>query len=210
MEENLAILMADLSGYTALTEIHGSFTAADLIDKYLNIVNQSLVGDARLIDRTGDAIMIISKSPESLLATSLLLLKTACKEEYFLQLHGGIHFGKVLKRKESYFGSPINLTSRIMDIAKPGTFWCSVDFVNMLNDKSFTTLHSVGKQSFKNVSSEKEVFEIRHDHSTRFFIDPVCRMLILDNKKAIKHSESEDIYFCSVDCHDIYINKELT
>ena len=83
MEENLAILMADLSGYTALTEIHGSFTAADLIDKYLNIVNQSLVGDARLIDRTGDAIMIISKSPESLLATSLLLLKQHAKKNTF-------------------------------------------------------------------------------------------------------------------------------
>ncbi len=30
MERNVAILMADLSGYTALTETHGSVSAADL------------------------------------------------------------------------------------------------------------------------------------------------------------------------------------
>ena len=37
MEENIAVLMADLSGYTALTEIHGAVSAANLIDKYIEI-----------------------------------------------------------------------------------------------------------------------------------------------------------------------------
>lgn len=210
MEENLAILMSDLSGYTALTEVHGSFTAADLIDKYLKIVDDSLAGDARLIDRTGDAIMIVSTSPECILATSLQLLNKTHGEENFLQLHGGIHFGKVLKRNESYFGAPINLTSRIMNKAKPGTFLCSNDFVEVLTNKSFASFQSLGKQLFKNVRFEKEVFEIKHDHSSSFFVDPVCRMLILDQSKAIKHYKSEEIYFCSMECHDLYIKKELS
>jgi len=38
MEENIAILIADLSGYTALTETHGAASAADIIDKYIQIV----------------------------------------------------------------------------------------------------------------------------------------------------------------------------
>jgi len=37
MEENIAILMADLSGYTALTETHGLSLAADLIDRYVKL-----------------------------------------------------------------------------------------------------------------------------------------------------------------------------
>ena len=36
MEQNTAILIADLSGYTALTEAHGASTAANTIDKFLN------------------------------------------------------------------------------------------------------------------------------------------------------------------------------
>jgi class 3 adenylate cyclase len=35
MEEDIAILMADLSGYTALTETHGPHGAADIVEKYI-------------------------------------------------------------------------------------------------------------------------------------------------------------------------------
>src|SRR5262245_25347056 len=113
MEENIAVLMADLSGYTALTEIHGAVSAADLIDKYIEIVEGCLVGDCKLKERTGDAVMIVSASPDSLLATALMIMKYTSMEENFLQVHGGLHYGKVLRRNDSYFGSTINLTARI-------------------------------------------------------------------------------------------------
>jgi class 3 adenylate cyclase len=64
MEKTLAILMADLSGYTALTEAHGAISAADLIDRFLQIVKQSLVGSSRLHQRRGDEVMIVSESPD--------------------------------------------------------------------------------------------------------------------------------------------------
>ena len=136
MEKNTAILMADLSGYTALTETHGSVAAADLIDKYIGIVENCLVGDSKLHERTGDEIMIVSESPDFLLATALMIGKKTSDEENFLQVHGGLHYGKVLKRGNSYFGSAINLTSRIAAKANAGTYWCSEEYVNALSDKS--------------------------------------------------------------------------
>jgi adenylate cyclase len=72
MRKNIAILMADLSGYTDRTETHGSFAAADLIDKYIGIVENCLVGDSRLHQRTGAEIVIVSASPNYLLATALI------------------------------------------------------------------------------------------------------------------------------------------
>ncbi|KIC91658.1 hypothetical protein [Flavihumibacter sp. ZG627] len=48
MEKNIAIVMAALSGYTALTETHGSATAANLIDQFIQIVERCLVGDTRI------------------------------------------------------------------------------------------------------------------------------------------------------------------
>src|SRR5690348_14153285 len=103
MEEHIAILLADLSGYTALTEMHGASSAADLIDHYLEIVVDSLTGDSELKERTGDEVMIVSSSPDHLLATALQIIKRTANEHHFLQLHGGLHYGKVLKRKNSYF-----------------------------------------------------------------------------------------------------------
>lgn len=209
MEDNIAILMADLSGYTALTEAHGSASAADLIEKYLAIVEDCLVGDSRIHERTGDEVMIISTSPDSLMATSLMILKKTSGEENFLQVHGGLHVGKALKRNSSYFGSAINLTSRIAAKANAGTFLCTEEFVNSLSTRSLAALRSTGKHIFKNISDEKEIFEITYENSAPFFIDPVCRMLILETGKATKHPEGGDIFFCSQECLDIYMKKGI-
>lgn len=207
MEKNLAILMADLSGYTALTETHGSVAAADLIDKYIGIVENCLVGDSRLHERTGDEIMVVSDSPDCLLATALMIAKNTLNEENFLQVHGGLHYGKVLQRANSYFGSAINLTSRIAAKANAGTYWCSHEYVNALSDKSVCKLISKGNHLFKNISEEREVFELFIEDRGAFYIDPVCRMLILDPKTAIPHPHEGDQYFCSPGCLEIYTTK---
>ena len=204
MEKNVAILMADLSGYTALTETHGSATAADLIDKYIRIAKNCLVGDSKLHERTGDEIMFISDSPDSLLATALKLEANTANEENFLQVHGGLHFGKVLKRADSYFGSAINLVSRIAAKAVAGTFWCSDEFVNSITDKSACTFKSKGNHLFKNIGGEKEVFELGIEKTKMNYIDPVCRMLIVNPHKAIRHPEKDELYFCSSECLGLY------
>ena len=204
MEENIAILMADLAGYSALTETHGAASAADLIDKYIEIVEDSLVGDSYLKERTGDEVMIVSESPDFLLATAVMIMKNTTREENFLQVHGGLHYGSVLKRNNSYFGSTINLTARIAANASPGTFWCSRGFINALTDKSIFKLEPKGKYSFKNIMEEIEIAEVLNEPANAFIIDPVCRMLILDKTLAIQHPEKMDHFFCSQACLDIF------
>jgi class 3 adenylate cyclase len=187
MEKNIAILIADLSGYTALTETHGPVSAADLIDKYIQIAKDCMVGDSKLHQRTGDEIMVISESADCLLATALKLEANTINEENFLQVHGGLHFGKVLERADHFYGSAINLASRIAAGADAGSFCCSSDFVNALMDKSLCGFESKGSHLFKNISKEMEVFELRLEKNITKYIDPVCRMLILNHQNAIPH-----------------------
>lgn len=204
MEENLAILIADLSGYTALTETHGSASAADLIEKYINMAETCLVGDSKVQERVGDEIMIVSTSADSLLQTAVLIAQKAANEDQFLQVHGGLHFGKVLKRGQSYFGSAINLTARIASNAKAGTVCCSKEFVHALEDQSSYNMCFKGIQYFKNVREETEVFELDVKGKTIFHIDPVCRMLLLNIDKAIPHPSEKETYFCSIHCLEVY------
>lgn len=206
MEQNIAILMADLSGYTALTETHGPQMAADLIDKYLGIVKKCLVGDCHLHQRTGDEVMIVSPTTSDLLSTATLLLQHASNEHNFLQVHGGLHYGKILNRDNDYYGTTINLTSRIANKAKSGAFWCSKDFVTTLPDKYASIFQSQGHHSFKNLSSECELFEITFDNPKSFYVDPICRMLVHKEKAAVPHPTVNDIFFCSPDCRDIFIS----
>ena len=207
MEKSVAILMADLSGYTALTETHGAVSAADLIDKYIRIAENCLVGDSKLHQRTGDEMMFVSDSPDFLLATALKLAANIASEENFLQVHGGLHYGKLLKRAGSYFGSALNLAARITAKAGAGTFWCSDEFVNAITDKSVCTFKSKGNYLFKNISGEKEVFELSIEKTKTNYIDPVCRMLILNTQKAILHPKEDELYFCSSQCLNLYSRK---
>lgn len=204
MEQNIAILLADLSGYTALTETHGAVFAADLIDKYISIAERCLVDGTRVHERTGDEIMFISDCPDSLLATALKLeANTAC-EDNFLMVHGGLHLGKVLKRNGNYFGSAINMASRIAAKAVPGSFWCSDDFVSSVMDKSICKFMSKGKHAFKNFTEKKEVFELSIEIIKTNYIDPICRMLIVNHQNAVHHPNEDELFFCSSQCLKIY------
>ena len=196
--------MADLSGYTALTETHGAMSAADLIDRYIRIAENCLVGDSKLHQRTGDELMFISDNPDFLLATALKLETSTANEEHFLQVHGGLHFGKVLKRADSYFGSTVNLVSRIAAKAMAGTIWCSDDFIKSINNKSICTFQSKGSHLFKNIRGEKEIFEVSITRTRSSYIDPVCRMLIVNTQNAIHHPYVEELYFCSSSCLEAY------
>ncbi len=209
MEKNIAILMADLSGYTALTETHGSSVAADLIDKYVEIIKECLEGDCHFHERTGDEVMIVSSSVNDLLATAEMILKKTCNENNFLQVHGGLHYGKILERNNNYFGSTINITARIVSKANPGTFWCSEEFVKALPGKTTFTFLSKGKHSLKNISAEVNMFELRNENSRPVDIDPVCRMLINKKENSVYYFTEKNISFCSQTCLDIY-TKNMT
>jgi class 3 adenylate cyclase len=63
MEHDIAILVADSSGYIALSETHGAITAADISDTYMAMVNTSLEGSSRLLERVGDEVMVVSNLP---------------------------------------------------------------------------------------------------------------------------------------------------
>jgi adenylate cyclase len=205
MEQNIAILIADLAGYTALTETHGPSIAADIVDRFLSITEDCLAGDSKLHQRVGDEVMIVSTTADQLMSTALLLIQNCSKENHFLQLHGGLHYGKVLKRNDHYFGSPVNLTSRIANKANKGTFWCSSEFMNELSNEIPFTFSPKGKHNFKNVSEDVDVFELVLEVTKLVHIDPVCRMLIHKKENATPHPFEENIFFCSNDCLDIYI-----
>ncbi len=202
--------MADLSGYTALTEAHGAMAAADIVDRYVDMVKCCLVGESYLHERIGDEVLIISSSPEDLLSTALVLLQTAHKEENFLLLHGGLHWGKLLQRNNSYFGTAINLAARIASKADRGSIWCSQHFIASLSKPSSVSFTGKGKHQFKNIDGENELYQIEVKDQSELHIDPVCHMLILDEKKAFSHPSFPETYFCSPGCMDLFVNKNIS
>ncbi|HTL10378.1 MAG TPA: hypothetical protein VL307_19020 [Chitinophagaceae bacterium] len=204
MEKNVAILMADLSGYSALTEVHGAWSAANLIDRYIAIAKNCLVGDTRLHQQTGDELLFIADSPDAILATAKSLAMATAGEAYFLQVHGGLHYGKLLKRGANYFGTALNLAARIAAKAAAGTFYCSAEFAASISGPAAGIVQSKGNHQLKNISGEKELFEVSIASNSTNYIDPVCRMLIHHPQTALRYAGEEGVYFCSQHCLQTY------
>ena len=52
--------MADLSGYTAMTDAHGGASAARIVNKYMQLVGNALHGSAKVVQRIGDQVVVIA------------------------------------------------------------------------------------------------------------------------------------------------------
>ena len=204
MEKNAAVLMADLSGYTAMTDIHGGASAAMLVNKYMEFVSTALCGDTKIVQRVGDQIVLFAEKPMDIIDTACKLNSLALAEHNFLSIHAGIHYGSVFIDSGSLFGSTINVASRIMNMAKQGQILCSSTLVDLIDPNTYSFNH-LGKFSFKNVMKEVVVYQLITDGYRQFFIDPVCRMQIDPDKESVVYNyRSQEYHFCGSHCLAIF------
>lgn len=83
---------------------------------------------------------------------------------------------------------------------KASSFLCSEEFLNLISNEHFSRMQSKGKCSFKNVSEQKEVFELQVEKPDYFRIDPICRMIIHQELDSISHPDEPNLFFCSHQC----------
>lgn len=207
MEENMAIMIADLSGYTALTDTHGAHRAADIVDEFLSLVYQNLDGESILHEHSGDEVMVVSYSPDDLLKTAKQILLQSSIDQFPL-IHAGLHFGPVLKRNNRYFGTTINLASRIASQAEPGTLWSSLAFVSVIRDADI--FEPAGNRQLKNLRELFQLFQYSPNSPVKNYVDPVCKMQVSNNGKSIPHPHDDSIFFCGHNCLEIFLSRHET
>lgn len=196
-------LIADLAGFTALTEAHGDMSAASIVSRYVEIVNDTLHPECRLIERTGDEVLITSKNTQSIVETAIHLRQAVERESDFPCVHVGIHVGSALEKDGHYFGRALNLTSRVAAHARGGEILCTEKIVESVKMSINAQFHSLGRIQFKNIYDPVSLYEIQvegHAGECTAF-DPVCHMHVQPDT-ATAHIMFEDkvYYFCSFEC----------
>jgi adenylate cyclase len=207
MEREVAILMADLAGYTAMTDVHGGASAGKIVSLYMETVNRSLHGHAEVIQRIGDQVVITSAYAADLAFTAKKLLQFAHSQHHFLSVHAGLHYGAVYLEPNGIFGSTINIASRIMNIAERGVILCSAPFVGRVADETAFTFREKGKYKLKNVLKEVDLYELVVDEEnvSAFHVDPVCHMLLDPGKENhVLPLDGKTYHFCSSRCMELF------
>jgi adenylate cyclase len=118
----IAVCFADLVGFTRLGE---ELPPDELTRKAVRLealCSEVIDAPVRLIKTIGDAAMLTALEPEPLLDAALTLLDAAEAEgDDFPRLRAGIAIGPALSRAGDWFGRPVNLASRITQVARPGS-----------------------------------------------------------------------------------------
>jgi adenylate cyclase len=104
----------------------------------------------------GDAAMLVSPEPAPLVESVLDLVAAAeGAGEGFPQLHAGAAFGPALNRSGDWYGRPVNLASRVSDVAEPGTVVVTGEVCEAAGE--ICSWVSVGKRELKGVQGEVEI-----------------------------------------------------
>jgi adenylate cyclase len=118
----IAVCFADLVGFTRLGEEVPPEELGQLSVRLESLTRDVIAPPVRLVKTIGDAVMLTSLEPEPLLNSGLALLDAADAEgQDFPQLRGGMAVGRALSRAGDWFGRPVNLASRITQVARPGS-----------------------------------------------------------------------------------------
>jgi class 3 adenylate cyclase/YHS domain-containing protein len=201
--DHRAIAFADLAGYTALTEAHGDVGAADIADRFRQIAESVLTGDARIVKTIGDAVMIVTTNAIDGVRIGLDLLCAVERESHFPGVRIGVHYGPIVERRGDLFGGTVNVAARLTAHAHVGQLLTTEVIADALAGERGLAATALGPTWLKNVGEPVELYWIA-DHTsppTTQVLDPVCRMFIdADRAPAKLPWGGRGWYFCSFDC----------
>jgi adenylate cyclase len=158
--EIVTIAFADLVGYTELGEALppeelGRVTGA--LDEH---ARDAATGPVRLVKLLGDAAMFTSTDTEAVIGATFQLLDAMAEEgEGTPLIRAGVARGPALSRGGDYYGSSVNLASRVTDVARPGSVLVTRDVRDEVEDKfSFS---SAGRKHLKGIKGGVDLYRCR-------------------------------------------------
>jgi adenylate cyclase len=158
--EIVTIAFADLVGYTELGEALppeelGRVTGA--LDEH---ARDAATGPVRLVKLLGDAAMLTSTDTGAVIAATFELLDSMADEgEGTPLIRAGIARGPALSRGGDYYGSSVNVASRVTDVARPGSVLVTREVRDEVEDRfSFS---SAGRKHLKGIKGSVDLYRCR-------------------------------------------------
>jgi adenylate cyclase len=156
----VSVCFADLVGFTRLGEELAPEelgTVATRLSVLAADVTQEPVSLVKII---GDAVMFVSPKPEPLLDTALKLIDATEEEgRDFPLLKAGVASGEALNRWGDWYGSPVNLASRVTAVAYPTSVLATKEVRD--NAAASFAWSAVGRKRLKGIEQDVALYRCR-------------------------------------------------
>ncbi|OBC12469.1 cyclase [Mycobacterium sp. 852013-50091_SCH5140682] len=157
----VSVAFADLVGFTRLGEVVPPEDLERLANRLADAAREVAVGPVRLIKTIGDAVMLVSPDPAALLDAALALVAATETDEDFPRLRVGLATGLAVSRAGDWFGSPVNLASRVTGAARPGSVLVAESTREAIGENERFTWSFAGARRLKGIKGEVKLFRAR-------------------------------------------------
>jgi class 3 adenylate cyclase len=126
---------ADLSGFTRLSQELTLPALSQVLSTFEETATDTVhARGGRLVKFLGDAVMWVSAEPHDLVRIASDLATHPRAAAAGIEVRAGIAYGRVLAQDGDYFGTPVNLASRLVAAAQPGEVLAAGELVELLQD----------------------------------------------------------------------------
>jgi TolB-like protein/class 3 adenylate cyclase len=158
----VAILFADIQGYTALMQ-RDEAKAIQLRDKFQKDLEREIKWrGGRIAVFSGDGALCVFKSAIEAVRAAIAV-QDKMLEEPIVPLRIGIHTGDVVTEGKNVYGDGVNVASRLESFAVAGSVFISGKVADEIKNQPGIEIVPLGKFEFKNIHAPVEIFAIKNN-----------------------------------------------
>lgn len=161
----VTVAFADLVGFTRLGEAVPPEELGQLANRLADLARDVAVPPVRFIKTIGDAVMFVCTDPAPLLDAVLKLVEITDTDNDFPRLRAGVASGLAVSRAGDWFGSPVNVASRVTGVARPGAVLVADSVRAAVGDAAGFSWSFAGARHLKGISGEVRLFRARRGES---------------------------------------------
>ena len=171
----VAIVAADVAGYSRLMGDDEEGTVAALHDRRTNVIDPPLAQyRGRVVNTAGDSLLIEFASAVDALRYAMAIQRdmaasnTDVPEERRLEFRIGVNIGDVVAQGDDLLGDGVNVAARLEELAEPGGICVSLAARDQVRDRLDIGFEDRGEIRVKNIARPVRVFRVLSEgHETR-------------------------------------------
>ena len=131
----LTVGFVDLVGYTALSQELEQEEIAELVGRFEALAYDTVAEHgARVVKMIGDEVMFVSEDASAAALIALRLTERSAVDDVLPEARAGLACGPVVTYEGDYYGPVVNLASRMVGLARPGSVLASEELHDVLRD----------------------------------------------------------------------------
>ncbi len=125
----LAVGFADMVGFTLLSQHLGDEELAAVVSRFEALAHDTVVAlGGRVVKMIGDEVMFVVPTATGAASIGLSLAEAYASDELLSDVRVALAIGPVLIHDGDFYGPVVNLASRLVGVANPGTVLASEEF----------------------------------------------------------------------------------